>query len=674
MKFRCFRATSRWTHKAAVLLLLLAVIGMSGCKEDAAPFETIDALSVLSRADLHGQLGHLIQIQSAPAKGGQGSATTVYAKVFDKDISDAPYYLQWKHTAAASDYLSTIATVLSKAEALALVNELPQGVSFHEEVVIGKPNTTADRVTHCLEVTTEDGVFYVGVHIVFTSQVKAWLVNKLSQPLRILLLEEKEGELPILPPSVLPEAVRTTITQDDDGTSVVSLQKDTVPVNPRTGKDTLTLAAYSKEVLELEPETPAQVVAITYYLDEALTHPLTNEVMIGDTVYSKVVFSKDVPVVLANDSRARPRISFTTAPQTFTTAPQAFQYRMKPRGTMLGNGDAQPYQGSRVFVALYRVPGLDFRGRFFTSAGHPPVHGNTLQVKAYQYDPDEDIPSNTGVTITDWQPDDFVGQVYTVPPRPGTADRSRSVPIPGVTVTIMAGPRTGERIVTDRNGRYRFLNIPSDSLHLHTYRPRFEPKEAIVYRTQPTTLSDGSRMNYWRDPQQQPGNILIGQVWPDEVRFILEETLLPYDLLYIEYGTSDYSIGFYGSGFVVLFSDSMRGPSYFLPTLAHELMHAHQHAIAAIDGSAGPLEIDPLWLSSPEGKAYAAAREKDWAEFGKASYDHLSYYRDDLTESSAEIAAYYWGTDRWEPGPRLRDLEKKAPNRLQWAAEWLPKK
>ncbi len=418
------------------------------------------------------------------------------------------------------------------------------------------------------------------------------------------------------------------------------------------------------KVIQLEELTPATVTEISYYLDETLTHPLTDVVMVSDTVYTKVEFSKDVPITLANDSRARPRISSSTRSQTL-------QYRMKPRGTILESGDAKPYQdSSRIFVAMYRVSAYDFRGEFYTLIGHPATHGSPLQVKMYQYDAD-DIPPNTGTTIVDWHPDDFVGQVYTVPSHPDiVVDRSISVPLPGVTITIMSGPRAGESIVTDRNGRYRFLNVPGNSLHLRTDRPRYEPKEVIVYRSQPTALSDGLVPNYRGDPQRQPGNILIGQVWLDEVRFILEETLLPYDILYVDHGmSSDHLGGLYANGLVMLYSGSMPA-RYFLPTLAHELVHAHQHATISIDGSKRPR----LWADSPEGRAFAAARAKDWEEVGEAAYDHIPYFRNDLAESAAEVGAYYWGVNRWRQESMHNNLEETAPNRYQWAAEWLPKK
>ena len=281
------------------LLLALFCIGVNiGCRETAMPFETIDAIGVLDRADLHGQIGHLIRVESTPMgstpgndNGRSGGTTTV----FDKDISDAPYYLQWKHTSVGTDdYLSTIADVLGRAESLMLVAELPQGVPFYEEVVLGKPNTTADRVTHCLKVTTADEVFYLGVHIVFTNTVKAWFARKLSQPLRIFFLEEKEDEALQLPLSLLPDVVRTTVVKDNDGTLTVSLQKEVVAAAPVfNNKEPLRLAAYSSDVLEpAAPIVPPAIVAFSAVSDNTNTA----QAVTGNTV--TITFTTNKPIVL----------------------------------------------------------------------------------------------------------------------------------------------------------------------------------------------------------------------------------------------------------------------------------------------------------------------------------------------------------------------------------------
>lgn len=123
---------------------------------------------------------------------------------------------------------------------------------------------------------------------------------------------------------------------------------------------------------------PAQVVEVSYYQDAALRQPLSDVVLVGEAVYTKVVFSKNVPIILADDSRARPRIRSVSPTQSF-------QYRMRPRGSILASGDAQPYQESRhIFVGMYRVVTHDFCGEFFTSAGHPPVSGRSLSVLFYR--------------------------------------------------------------------------------------------------------------------------------------------------------------------------------------------------------------------------------------------------------------------------------------------------
>ena len=136
---------------------------------------------------------------------------------------------------------------------------------------------------------------------------------------------------------------------------------------------------------------PARVVAITYYRDELLSQPLTDTVFIGDTIYSKVVFSKEVPITLANDGRARPRI-------TSVNQAGSFQYHMRPRGSMLASGEAMPLDDGKTFVAVYHVTTYDLRTPFYTTAGDPAVSGNRLTPRFYKYV--DDIPANTGATVT----------------------------------------------------------------------------------------------------------------------------------------------------------------------------------------------------------------------------------------------------------------------------------
>ena len=269
---------------------------------------------------------------------------------------------------------------------------------------------------------------------------------------------------------------------------------------------------------------------------------------------------------------------------------------------------------------------------------------------------------------------DFIGRIYAPKPEDWKV-RSDARPITGVTVTIKSGSRAGESVITNNSGYYRFPNVHGDELYLRVEKEHFEPKEVIVHRSHPTILANGDVLNYPEDVQQNPGSILMGQSWPDEVRFILEETLVVHDLLYAEGGTpppGEDIGGFYSRGIIVIYSHqyaNWQDPVGVLGTFAHEIAHAHQHALVSIDGSAWEVHD---WVNTPEGKAFAEAREKDWKAIGKAMYDSIVGYSS-LVENAAETCAHYWSADRWGGRAAYGKLEVEAPNRFKWAAVWLPK-
>ena len=274
---------------------------------------------------------------------------------------------------------------------------------------------------------------------------------------------------------------------------------------------------------------------------------------------------------------------------------------------------------------------------------------------------------------------DFIGRIYAPKPEDWEV-RSDAHPITDVTVTIMSGTRTGENVTTDKNGYYLFPEVRGDELHLRMEKEHFESKEVIVHRFLPTKLANGAVLNYPEDVQQNPGSILMGQSWPDEVRFLFEETLVVSDLLYVEGGVPPVGEnigGFYSRGVIVNYSHQFAQRQNSIGVLilfAHEIAHARQHALVSVDGSAWGIHD---WNNTPEGIAYKEAREKDWNEVGKAQLD-MGYDRPDfrgnvLTETAAETMAYYWSVDRWGGRPRYGDLRITAPNRFKWAAVWLQK-
>ena len=288
------------------------------------------------------------------------------------------------------------------------------------------------------------------------------------------------------------------------------------------------------------------------------------------------------------------------------------------------------------------------------------------------------IPVNQRSVEPVRNPGDFIGRLYA--PNPiDWKTRSEARPITGATVTIVSGSRSGESITTDQSGYYLFPNVDGDALHLLVEKEHFEPKEVIVSRFHPTKLASGAVLNYHEDVQQHPGNILLGQRWPDEVRFIFEETLVVRDLLYIEAGRPpkvDMG-GFYSRGVIVIYRNKYADGINTVGVLglfAHEIAHAHQHATVSIDGSAWEIHG---WRDTPEGIAFAEARRKDWQEVGRAPYDDIYGRREGrggigITETAAETYAHYWSVDRWGGRTSYGFLEIEAPNRYKWAEEWVP--
>ena len=434
---------------------------------------------------------------------------------------------------------------------------------------------------------------------------------------------------------------------------------------------------------------------ITYYHDEDLTMPLEGTVNrgltfydaeVGTALYTKVAFPKDVPIVISDNNNALPYI-------IYKVEEEKTQYRIKPRGSNLQSGDAKPYKNTKhVFVCKF-VPSFEDAGSvFWVYVTDKFAAGDIVNIYFPTCDSGE---IKDREIITDQNPDDFTGQVFfqnisfpnahapfenvgdegwNIRTKPEKPIRSGAEPLATATVTIMSGPRRGENTTTNQNGQYIFRNVREDNLHLLVEKDCYEPKEVIVHQSRPTILANGDRPNYDEDIQKIPGNILIGREWPDEVRFILTETLLVYDLLlYTAYpGQRMPAPGLYNpqSGTIIVAVTTLgHGRPGFLSLIAHEIAHAHQYALISVDGSMNNND----WENTSEGRAFARARQKDWAEVGKTEYDNLQGFQT-LLENAAETCAYYWSTDKWGKGTRYGNLKRIAPNRFKWAKEWLTKK
>ena len=97
------------------------------------------------------------------------------------------------------------------------------------------------------------------------------------------------------------------------------------------------------------------------------------------------------------------------------------------------------------------------------------------------------------------------------------------MPVEGVTVTIIAGPRSGDEVQTNHNGRYTFPEVDGDELHIRLEKDGHEPKEVIVHRMRGTTLRDDRFPLEYGGPQDQPGKVLVGAAWPEYANQIMEK-------------------------------------------------------------------------------------------------------------------------------------------------------
>ena len=307
--------------------------------------------------------------------------------------------------------------------------------------------------------------------------------------------------------------------------------------------------------------------------------------------------------------------------------------------------------------------------------------------------PDENPGNNndTGSEQSDPEPtpepapaphkNDFVGLVEQV--LLSIDDQGRSDvyagPIAGVTLTVVSGKQAGKQSVTDKNGNYRFSDPAKETLQLRLRAEKegYEPKEVIVHRSQPTeTLAGGvhfstQRWEKYRDPQETPGTILIGHRWSDKVRFILEETALPHDLLLLIVDDVPNYAGLYSQTGVVIAENG----NCLLKGIAHELAHAHQQAVAVLEK--GPTVGVGGWKDTSAGKAYLQAQAKDWEEVGKIRLLDKGRYLTFLHENMAEIAEELWNLRGKFDNPLCYSaikMPEEAPNRFRWAQEWLSKK
>ena len=107
-------------------------------------------------------------------------------------------------------------------------------------------------------------------------------------------------------------------------------------------------------------DTP-DAVEIAHYSNRQLTERAPPTVRDGTTIFTKVVFAKNAPYRVANDSSVRPDIRYILSRSDGSKV--ARRYSIVPRdstGSDFVSADCKPIEGTKVFVCKYTLPVSDF--------------------------------------------------------------------------------------------------------------------------------------------------------------------------------------------------------------------------------------------------------------------------------------------------------------------------
>ena len=126
-------------------------------------------------------------------------------------------------------------------------------------------------------------------------------------------------------------------------------------------------------------DTP-DAVEIAHYSNRQLTERAPSTVRDGTTIFTKVVFAKNAPYRVANDSSARPDIRYILSRSDGSKV--ARRYSIVPRdstGSDFVSADCKPIEGTKVFVCKYTLPVSDFT-EFSVNVSGIVLDGTSLKI------------------------------------------------------------------------------------------------------------------------------------------------------------------------------------------------------------------------------------------------------------------------------------------------------
>ncbi len=244
------------------------------------------------------------------------------------------------------------------------------------------------------------------------------------------------------------------------------------------------------------------------------------------------------------------------------------------------------------------------------------------------------------------------------PPQPSTFTVTGTVretapaptpPLAGGRIEILGGPRAGETVLADSDGRYRLTDLAVQDLTVRASHEGYEPETKTITVGSNATLDFG-----------------LGHPWPSGLASMLER--LP-----IVTGTKFKRAPGPGPSY---YMSSVPAAVYVSPapvggeigSVAHEICHGHQDRVQRDSGRG--LLTESGYYATDEGKDFIQAtgwrlENGQWIE--KCEPPGWCGYRNPLEDSAQSCATYY------NPGGFLAPLSIAAPIRYAWATRWLPR-
>ena len=137
-------------------------------------------------------------------------------------------------------------------------------------------------------------------------------------------------------------------------------------------------------------DTP-DAVEITHYSNWQLTERAPPTVRDGITIFTKLVFAKNAPYRVANDSSARPDIRYVLSRSDGSKVER--RYSIVPRdatGSDFVSADCKPIEDTKVFVCKYTLPVSDFT-EFSVNVLGIVLDGTSLKIDAKRVQEQQEV-------------------------------------------------------------------------------------------------------------------------------------------------------------------------------------------------------------------------------------------------------------------------------------------